>query len=107
MLYDLQPPYSLLRNRDLDFSTMMRLKRFARYWDLVANQGRFSQSLPILLSGEPFRRFLEFSDFLFQKESGTSGLSPTRLAEAILEFAGDTVRPFLERDFASNGRQAP
>ena len=29
MVYARRPPYELLRNRDLDFGTMQRLKRFA------------------------------------------------------------------------------
>ncbi len=46
--YSAHPPYELLCNRDLDFATMQRLRRFARYWDLVANSGNFSASAPLI-----------------------------------------------------------
>jgi radical SAM superfamily enzyme YgiQ (UPF0313 family) len=51
MRYNSQPPYELLSNRDLDFPTMQRLRRFARYWDLLANSGNFRTSTPLLWSG--------------------------------------------------------
>jgi radical SAM superfamily enzyme YgiQ (UPF0313 family) len=40
MVYSPLPPYELLQNRLIDFATMQRLGRFARYWDLVGNSGR-------------------------------------------------------------------
>jgi radical SAM superfamily enzyme YgiQ (UPF0313 family) len=58
MRYNPLPPYELLSNRDLDFPTMQRLRRFARYWDLVANSGNFRTSTPLLWSG-PQTGFLE------------------------------------------------
>ena len=42
------PPYELLQNKLLDFATMQRLRRFARYWDLVANSGNFVETTPML-----------------------------------------------------------
>jgi len=58
MRYSPHPPYELLSNRDLDFPTMQRLRRFARYWDLVANSGNFRTSTPLLWSG-PQTEFLD------------------------------------------------
>ncbi len=105
MLYHHRAPYPLLSNRDLDFSTMQRLKRFARYWDLVANQGRFPRSLRRLLGDTPFDNFFAFSEFLFERESGTSGLSPTRLGQALADFTGGTEE--VEADFRAQDRQLP
>jgi hypothetical protein len=36
MIYNPQPPYEILQNKLIDFATMQRLRRFARYWDLSA-----------------------------------------------------------------------
>jgi len=38
----LQParPYEVLRTKQIDFPTMQRMRRFARYWDLIANSGK-------------------------------------------------------------------
>jgi radical SAM superfamily enzyme YgiQ (UPF0313 family) len=49
MLYDPQPPYTILQTGAVDFSTMQRIQRFARYWEMVANSGRFAAALSLLL----------------------------------------------------------
>ncbi len=51
MLYSPAPPYEILRNRLIDFPTMQRLRRFARYWDLVGNSGNFVETLPLFWRG--------------------------------------------------------
>ena len=34
----------------LDFASMQRLRRFARYWDLVGNSGNFVETTPLIWS---------------------------------------------------------
>ena len=51
MVYSPQPPYEILSTKLIDFEAMCRLRRFARYWDLIANSGRFVHALPVLLAG--------------------------------------------------------
>ena len=53
MVYSPAPPCEILQNRVIDFATMQRLRRFARYWDLVGNSGNFVETLPLLWSGAP------------------------------------------------------
>jgi radical SAM superfamily enzyme YgiQ (UPF0313 family) len=90
MVYSPHPPYEILRNRLIDFATMQRLKRFARYWDMVANSGRFPRTLATLLAGgSPFERFLAFSDWLFDATGATSGMSLPKLAERLFRFLVD------------------
>ena len=37
---------------------MQRMRRFARYWDLVANSGNFLETTPMMWrDGSPFRSF--------------------------------------------------
>ena len=48
MRYGAVPPYEILCNRDLDFPTMQRLRRFAKFWDLVGNSGNFVETTPLL-----------------------------------------------------------
>jgi len=50
MLYNPHPPYEILQNRLIDFPTMQKLRRFARYWDLVGNSGNFVSSTPLIWS---------------------------------------------------------
>ncbi len=54
---DRRPPYNLLCSNLLDFATLRRLERFARYWDLIGNSGRFNHTRPLLLGDDPFGRF--------------------------------------------------
>jgi radical SAM superfamily enzyme YgiQ (UPF0313 family) len=51
MIYNSQPPYEILQNKLIDFATMQRLRRFARYWDLVGNSGNFIETTPLIWSG--------------------------------------------------------
>ncbi|HEX8340862.1 MAG TPA: DUF4080 domain-containing protein [Tepidisphaeraceae bacterium] len=71
MIYSQHPPYEILQTRLVPFDAMQRMRRFSRYWDLIANSGRFTRALPLLL-GQPeaarglaFGRFAEFADHLY------------------------------------------
>ncbi len=48
MSYAPHPPYEILATRDITFPDMQRMRRFARYWDIVANSGQFATTLPML-----------------------------------------------------------
>ncbi|MBI3192154.1 MAG: hypothetical protein HYZ36_05755 [Pedosphaera parvula] len=37
-----------MQNKLLDFATLQRLRRFARYWDLIANSGNFIETTPLI-----------------------------------------------------------
>jgi hypothetical protein len=50
MIYNPHPPYEILGNKLIDFAMMQRLRRFARYWDLVGNSGNFVESVPLIWS---------------------------------------------------------
>ncbi len=73
------PPYNVLSTDRIGFHDMQRLARFARYWDLVANTGRFQATLPLLLERSPFARFLAFSDWLYRETGQTHRIKLERL----------------------------
>ena len=79
LVFSPSPPYALLASDQLDFSTMQRLNRFARYWDMIANSGRFAATLPLILGTDPFARFLTFSDALYALTKQTHGIALPRL----------------------------
>lgn len=81
------PPYTVLCTRDIDFPTMQRLNRFARYWDLIANSARFSRTLPLVLGSAPFQRFLALSDALFAASGQAHGIAHDRLVALIRDAA--------------------
>jgi len=88
IVYSPHPPYEILQNRDLDFAMMQRMRRFARYWDLVANSGNFLESLPLLWKddGSPFRGFLRFSDWLYATLRRTHQIALQTIGEKLFEF---------------------
>ncbi|MDH5633537.1 MAG: B12-binding domain-containing radical SAM protein [Gammaproteobacteria bacterium] len=79
MRYSPLAPYTILSNELIDFATMQRLKRFARYWDMIGNSGRFKHSRTLLLGSNPFERFLDFSDWLHARCGRTHGIALERL----------------------------
>ena len=85
MRYNPAPPYNILATDRIDFPSMQRLSRFARYWELVANSGRFTRTVPLLLGAAPFARFLRFSDWLFAKTGKTHEIALERLYDFLFE----------------------
>ncbi len=88
MIYNAQPPYDILQNGLLDFATMQRLRRFARYWDLVGNSGNFVAVTPLIWShnASAFHNFLRFSDWLFGQIHRTDSIALARLMELLFNF---------------------
>jgi radical SAM superfamily enzyme YgiQ (UPF0313 family) len=86
MVWSPEPPYEILQNRLIDFATMQRLRRFARYWDLVGNSGNFVGASRLLWSApgaSAFGGFLAFSDWLFGKVRRTDSISLGTLTESL------------------------
>ena len=81
-----EPPYTILATDHIDFATMQRLVRFARYWDLIANSGRFAHTLPLILEQSPFARFMALSDWIYAKTDATHRIALERLAALVSEW---------------------
>jgi len=86
LVFDPYPPYTILATSTIDFSTMLRLVRFARYWDLVANSGRFANTLAHLLGDAPFDHFMAFSDWIYSKTDATHRIALERLAGLVAQW---------------------
>ena len=110
MRYNPSAPYNILATDRVDFAAMQRLSRFARYWELVANSGRFTRSIAVLLGDAPFARFLAFSDFIFAKTGKTHEIAVERLYDFIYYFLTErlaldasNVRLALIEDYQASG----
>ncbi|MEN9317405.1 MAG: hypothetical protein RIS35_3798 [Pseudomonadota bacterium] len=88
MVYSPDPPYNVLATDRIPFTDLQRVGRFARYWDLFANSGRFRRTVPLLLGDRPFERFMAFSDWLFGRTDATHRLALERQYELALEWLG-------------------
>lgn len=113
MVYNAAPPYEILQNRLIDFATMQRLRRFAKYWDLAGNSGNFVETTPLIWPGaSPFAGFLKFSDWLYARLGRTDSIALARLAELVFEFLTaelklekTAVAATLRRDWQRGGRR--
>ncbi|MFW5450687.1 MAG: DUF4080 domain-containing protein [Methylophagaceae bacterium] len=105
--YNSEAPYNILTTRDIDFTTMQRVNRFARYWDMIGNSGRFSHSLPLILAEQPFDRFMQLSDSLHSIAGSSWKIALKRLFELIYQIliedfglSTEQVKHHLDLDYA-------
>ncbi|PAJ73383.1 B12-binding domain-containing radical SAM protein [Pseudoalteromonas sp. NBT06-2] len=77
------PPFNILSTDRVDFSTMQLINRFARYWDMIGNSGRFKYVLPEILEGSPFENFMALTNWLFDETGQTHQINLKRLYELL------------------------
>lgn len=110
-IYDLrfnpQAPYNILSTSDIDFMQMQRVNRFARFWDMIGNSGRFINTLPLILGEQPFNHFMQLSDKLFDLAVQSYKINLRRLFEMIyvvmteeLDIEPERVKAQLKLDYA-------
>ncbi|HJU71958.1 MAG TPA: DUF4080 domain-containing protein [Paucimonas sp.] len=111
LVFDPYPPYTILSTDRVDFATMQRLVRFARYWDMIANSGRFQNTLPLILGTAPFANFIALSDWLYEKADATHRIALDRLAALVATWAqergiaAETIAATLANDHAGKTRR--
>jgi len=119
MVYSCHPPYEILQNSLLDFATLQRLRRFARFWDLTANSGNFIETTPLLWtragrasSSSPFYAFMRWSDWLHSQVRRTDGIALSRLLEFLFNYLTvelqcdpHEIAETLLRDYRRGGRK--
>lgn len=87
MVYTPHAPYEILSTSTIDFPTMRRLSRFSRYWDMIANSGRFPRAAPLIWAdASPFASFLALSDWLQEKFRRAHSIALPTLATALFEY---------------------
>jgi len=88
MVYAPHPPYEILSTRDISFPEMQRMRRFARYWDLVANSGNFTSTLQLLWRDKAshFQEFMRFSNLLYTTLRRTHMIALYVIAQSLFDF---------------------
>ena len=108
MIYAPHPPYEILSTCDIPFADMQRMRRFARYWDIVANSGNFTGTLKLLWrdGASPFAEFLRFCDWLHITLRRTHQIALHVIAQALFDYLvneaaldHDLVATTLEADW--------
>ncbi len=108
--YNPNAPYNILTTDRIDFATMQRVNRFARFWDMIGNSGRFANTLPVLMGDAPFKRFMQLSDALYVQAGSTWKIALKRLFELIyqvmtevLSMEEETAQEVLRMDYVRTG----
>jgi len=113
MVYSDHPPYEILRTKLVDFGTMQRVRRFARFWDLVGNSGNFPRTLVALWDNDasPFQEFLKFSDWIHATLGRTHAIPLHTLAEILRRYLHEVrdeslgrIDALLREDYLAAGR---
>lgn len=111
LVFDPYPPYTILANKDVPFDQMQRLIRFARYWDLIANSGRFTHTLPTILAELPFENFMNLSDWIYAKTDATHRIALDRLANLVSKWlheergmTSEQVSAIVASDYAGDAK---
>lgn len=102
MIYNPLPPYEILSTDSMDASTLFRCKRFARYWDMLANSGRFEHSIAQILGDNPFENFMRLSDWLFDTTAQTHKMALPRLFKLLHDYQPE-IEDALQLDFIKSG----
>jgi hypothetical protein len=109
MVYNTSPPYDALQTATLSFVELQKIRRFARFWDITVNNGRFPQTAPLVWQNQPsvFAAFMEWSEWLYAQTHTTFGFTPARLAQLLEQFLtgqrnvnAKIVRHAIETDLA-------
>lgn len=132
MVYSPIPPYEILQNKLIDFAAMQKMRRFAKFWDLIGNSGNFVETTPLIwnASGKsncseqgaasvecnpamlsPFAGFMALSEWLFSRIGRQHSIALARLAELLFQFLTERnqlnvqeVASSLWRDWQRSGR---
>jgi radical SAM superfamily enzyme YgiQ (UPF0313 family) len=116
MVYSPHPPFDVLQTKLLTFEQIAIMRRFARYWDMVANSGKFNRAIELLLDGpSPFQRFYDFSTQLYQLTGQrTHGIALHDLTEHVrrymtgtLQLSAEAVEMAIAVDQKPRGKHLP
>lgn len=110
--YSPEAPYSVYANKDMDFVTMNQMKSAAKFWDLIANSGRFSQTLPLLFNDKAFETLWEISEYMVSKFKRTHSIPLDKLFAEVFTYLTEIkklpledVRSIMGEDFLRIGLQ--
>ena len=116
MVYADTPPYDVLKTAHVSFEEIQKMKRFARYWDILYNSGNFTNSVRMLWpDGDVFKGFSDFSDWVYDQTAATWKIAQERMARLLFDYLTEVKHadvPSAGRAMASDlaktqGRRLP
>jgi radical SAM superfamily enzyme YgiQ (UPF0313 family) len=107
MVYEDAPPFQILKNKEMSFSEIQYMSKFAKFWDLTANSGNFISTMKFILESEslsnigatPFDRFKSLTTFMLKKHAESHSIALNALAETLFNFMKESG---IEESIAKN-----
>jgi hypothetical protein len=76
---------------------MQKMKRFARFWDLVYNSGNFTKTVIYLFGdGKVYEGFFAFSEWIYTQTESTWQISLDRLAFLLYRYINEVLHVNIE-----------
>ncbi|MDB6017978.1 MAG: Radical domain protein [Pedosphaera sp.] len=113
MVYNENPPYEILQTKSIDFAALQRMRRFARFWDLIGNSGNFITTAPLIWhdTPSPFAEFMRLCDWLYERLGRQHSIALAQLGESLFQYlteirklSAPTVAAALWSDYQRGGR---
>ncbi len=109
MIYSDYSPYQILSTSTMDYATLQKMNRFAKFWDLYANSGQFKNFMAWFVEksfdSSFFWSFFSFTEFLSARFTETHSLSLMSLAEQAWLYlkqsgvSAEDAAALIEKDF--------
>lgn len=109
MVYDRAPPYTVQETRTISATEVQGMARMARYWDVLANSGRYKASMACVMAQpglSPFWRFWHLSEALYHATGKTHGLSPEVLIDSLFQYLSTLPTPAAKAGALTTDRAA-
>ena len=110
LVFNPNPPFSIVSSDTVSFAQVQFIGRFARYWDLIANSGRFLNTLPLILGKTPFDNFSKVTEAIFRRTGQTYKISLLRLFDLVFEIGSNELeveekllKSVISDDFSKSG----
>jgi len=110
LVFNPNTPFSIVSSSVISYKDVQEVGRFARYWDLIGNSGRFKNTLALLMGDSPFERFESLSKSVFRRTGQTHKISLLRLYDLVYDIATEdlgvdegVVCDAIEADFVLSG----
>ena len=110
LVFNPNSPFSIVSSDTVSYLDVQQINRFARYWDLIGNSGRFKTTLSLLMGDSPFQQFQILSKSLFQRTQQTHKISLLRLYDFVFDIAVEDlqlneseIRDAILQDFEGSG----
>lgn len=113
MVYSDQPPFQILKTKDISYPEMQKMVRFAKYWDLIANTGNFNTITSYLKTrGSLFDTFISLSLFMQKRHADSYGIALVNLTESLwlflkdeLKIGDDKAKELIIQDYSILGKR--